>query len=104
MLRGIGHAMTRQSTIRQPTTGQPMHGGWGRLISAKAVCCGVLLLFLSGALTVNGVLGWFRDGSLAWLALAVAGAVAATFFWFRHRRRDSGVSENPPWPKVKGAP
>ena len=80
------------------------HGGWRALIAAKAVCCGVLLLFLTGALTLNGVLGWFRDGSLAWLALAGAGVMAGVFLWLRQRRRDSGAPEGPRRLETKGTP
>ena len=74
-----------------PTSG----GGWGALIAAKAVCCGVLLLFLTGTLTVNGVLGWFRDGNLAWLALAGvgAGATAGVLRWRRKRGCSGGATE-----------
>ena len=66
----------------------PTRVGWGALIAAKAVCCGVLLLFLTGVLTLNGVLGWFRDGNLAWLLLAGAGAMVGIIFWLRQRWRD----------------
>ncbi len=35
-----------------------MHGGWGALIGVKLVCCGGLLLFATGVLTVNGIGTW----------------------------------------------
>jgi hypothetical protein len=78
--------------------------GWGALIAAKVACCGVLLLFLTGALTLNGVLGWFRDGNLGWFALAGAGVTAGVFLWLRHRRRDRDAPENPRRLERKGAP
>ena len=37
---------------------RPKHGGWGALIAAKLVCCGGLLLFATGVLTVNGIGTW----------------------------------------------
>lgn len=85
-------------------TGGLTRGGWGALIAAKAVCCGVLLLFLTGVLTLNGVLGWFRDGNPAWLALAGAGAMVGVFLWFRRRRCDGGTAERPQQLETKGTP
>jgi len=82
----------------------PTRVGWGALVAAKAVCCGVLLLFLTGVLTLNGVLGWFRDGNLAWLALAGAGVMAGVFLWLRHRRRDNDIAERPRRLETKGTP
>ena len=85
-------------------SGGPTRLGWGALIAAKAVCCGVLLLFLTGLLTLNGVLGWFRDGNPAWLALAGAGAAAVVFLWLRRRRRDGGTAERTQRLETKGTP
>ena len=84
----------------------PLLGGWGKLIAAKAVCCGVLLLFLTGTLTVSGVMRWFRGGDLAWLALALAGAGAmgGTILWRRQRRRGGGATEPPRRLETKGMP
>ena len=80
----------------------PTGSGWGKLIAAKIVCCGVLLLFLSGALTLSGVLGWFGNGNPAWLAPAGAGAMAGMYFWSRRRRRDSEAVERRPQLETKG--
>ena len=85
-------------------TDGPTRGGWGKLIAAKAVCCGVLLLFLTGVVTLEGLLGWFRDGNFAWLALAGAGATAGLFFWFRQRRREGGAAERPRRLETKSTP
>ena len=82
----------------------PTRVGWGALVAAKAVCCGVLLLFLTGVLTLNGVLGWFRDGNLAWLLLAGAGAMAGVIFWLRQRWRDRGAADGPRPLETKGTP
>jgi len=82
----------------------PTRVGWGALIAAKAVCCGVLLLFLTGMLTLNGVLGWFRDGNLAWLALAGAGVMAGVFLWLRRQRRDGSATEWTRRLQKKGTP
>jgi hypothetical protein len=82
----------------------PTKVGWGALIAAKAVCCGVLLLFLTGVLTMSGVLGWFRDGNLAWLALAGAGAMAGIIFWFRQRWRDRSAPDGSRRLETKGTP
>ena len=84
--------------------GGPTRIGWGPLIAAKAVCCGVLLLFLTGALTLNGVLGWFGDGNPAWLALAGMGVMAAVFLWLRRRRRDGTTTEQSRRLETKGTP
>ncbi len=70
-------------------TERPNHGGWGALIAAKLVCCGGLLLFATGVLTLNGLAAWLRDDGLVWLG---AGAVAATAFSLLWRRRRSQLS------------
>jgi hypothetical protein len=85
-------------------TGGLTKGGWGALIAAKAVCCGVLLLFLTGVLTLNGVQGWLRDGNPAWLALAGAGGVAGVFLWLRRQRRDGSTTERHQRLETKGTP
>lgn len=85
-------------------SGEPTRGGWGKLIAAKVVCCGLLLLFLTGVLTLNGVLGWFRDGNLVWLALAGVGFMAGAILWFRYRRCDRSATEDPRRLDRKGAP
>ncbi len=70
---------------------QPKHGGWSALIAAKLVCCGGLLLFASGVLTVNGVGTWLFGGGAIWLLL---GALAvALFVLWRRQRTDSAPSD-----------
>jgi len=83
-------------------TDGPTGGGWGKLLAAKVVCCGVLLLFLTGTLSLSGVLGWFGDGNPAWLALAGAGAVVGMMLWFRRRGRDSGAGKRQRQLETKG--
>lgn len=70
---------------------QPKPGGWGALIAAKIVCCGGLLLFATGVLTVNGIGTWLHGGGVIWLVLAVL-AVALLLLW---RRLPSGVRGRP---------
>ena len=67
---------------------QSKHGGWGALIAAKLVCCGGLLLFASGVLTVNGIGTWLFGGAAIWLVL---GALAAALFVLWRRRRTDGA-------------
>ena len=63
---------------------QPKPGGWGALIAAKIVCCGGLLLFATGVLTVNGIGTWLHGGGVIWLVLAAL-AVALLLLWRRQR-------------------
>lgn len=94
MLRRIGGAVA----------GGSARVGWGALIAAKAVCCGFLLLFLTGALTLNGVLGWLRNGNLAWFLLAGTAATAGIIIWFRQRWRDRCAADDPRSLETKGTP
>ncbi len=80
-------------------TEQPKHGGWGALIAAKLVCCGGLLLFATGVLTVNGMSAWLLDGVVVWLAAAAIAAVAL-LLWLRRRPR--GVASAAPQDAVYG--
>lgn len=79
-------------------------GGWTALIAAKIVCCGILLLFLTGVVTLSGVGSWIRDGNPAWLALAGAGVMAGIVLWFRQRRRGDSAAERPRSLETKGTP
>ncbi len=63
---------------------QPNHDGWGALIAAKLVCCGGLLLFATGVLTVNGIGTWLYGGGVIWLIL---GALAVALFVLRRSQR-----------------
>ena len=67
-------------------TEQPKHDGWGALITAKLVCCGGLLLFATGYLTVSGIGAWLYGGGAVGLGLALL-AVALLVLW---RRRGTG--------------
>ena len=68
-----------------------MHGGWGALIADKFVCCGGLLLFATGALTVNGVGTWLLGGGAIWLVL---GGFALTLWFLWRRQRTGGIPSN----------
>ena len=72
-------------------TERPQHGGWGALIAAKLVCCGGLLLFATGVLTVNGIGTWLFDGGAIWLVL---GGLAVTLFVLWRRRRIGSMPSN----------
>lgn len=65
-------------------TEPPKHGGWGALIAAKLVCCGGLVLFATGVLTVNGIGTWLLGGGAVWLVLGAAAAVLLVL-WRRQR-------------------
>ena len=65
-------------------TEQPKHDGWGALIAAKLVCCGGLLLFATGALTMNGIATWLIGGGAKWFGLGAL-AVALLVFWRRKK-------------------
>lgn len=61
----------------------PKRGGMSGLMLAHVVCCGGVLLFVTGALTLSVIGAWLSEGGLAWLA---AGAAAlAVGFWARRR-------------------
>ncbi len=66
--------------------------GGGRtvgMLAAHVVCCGGLMLVLTGAL--SGVGTWLFDGGLMWLAVAAAVAVTGLALWRRQRRRACAV-------------
>jgi len=66
-------------------------GRWAKLIAVKTVCCGGLLLFATGVLTIDGVLLWLRGSGFAWIA--ALGVVIAAVVFFRHRRGAGDVKE-----------
>ncbi len=70
---------------------QPKGRGWGALIAAKLVCCGGLMLFATGVLTVNGIGTWLIGGGTIWLVLGAL-AVALFVIW-RRRRTGSAPSD-----------
>lgn len=72
-------------------TEQPEHGGWGVLIAAKLVCCGGLLLFATGVLTVNGIGTWLFGGGAIWLVL---GGLAVTLVVLWRRLRTVSMPSN----------
>ncbi len=63
--------------------------GLGALIAAKLVCCGGLVLVITGGLSLNAIGAWMLDGGLAWLALAAVLAATGVWLW---RRRNRGVN------------
>jgi hypothetical protein len=72
-------------------TERPKHGGWRALIAAKVVCCGGLVLFATGVLTVNGIGTWLLGGGAIWLVLG-GFAVTLLILWRRHGTR--GIPSN----------
>ena len=50
---------------------------------AHVVCCGGIMLVVTGAL--SGVGAWLLDGGLAWVGLAAVVAAAGYFLWRRQR-------------------
>ena len=63
----------------------PKRGGMPGMMLAHVVCCGGVLLFVTGALSLSAIGAWLSEGGLAWLA---AGAAAlAVGFWARRRLR-----------------
>lgn len=74
--------------------GNEPNGGIVGLILAKIVCCAGVLLFFTGAFTLNGIRAWLFDGGLGWLVLT-ATLVAAGLFLVR-QRKSRGVSSKAP--------
>ena len=72
----------------------PKPGGWGALIAAKLVCCGGLLLFATGYLTVSGIGSWLHGGGAMGLGLAVL-AVALLVLWRRQGTGKAPSDERP---------
>ena len=72
----------------------PKPGGWGALIAAKLVCCGGLLLFATGYLTVSGIGSWLYGGGATGLGLAVL-AVVLLVLWRRRKTGNAPSDERP---------
>jgi copper chaperone CopZ len=66
--------------------------GLAALIAAKLVCCGGLVLFATGALSLAGVAGWLQEGGFVWLAV-VGLSVVALYLWRSRHARLFGVFE-----------
>jgi hypothetical protein len=72
----------------------PKRGGMSGLMLAHVVCCGGVLLFVTGALTISAIGAWLSEGGLAWLAAGVA--ALAVGFWTRRRlASERGVNSDP---------
>jgi membrane protein implicated in regulation of membrane protease activity len=65
---------------------KPKGGTGPALILAHVVCCGGILLFVTGILTLNAIGAWLLDGGLIWLG-AGGIAIAVLLLWRRWRRR-----------------
>ncbi len=70
-------------------TEAPKRSGWRTMIAAKLVCCGGLVLFATGALTVNGIGTWLLGGATIWLVLGAA----AVILWVLWRRQRTGAAD-----------
>ncbi len=69
-------------------------GGVSGLMLAHVVCCGGVLLFVAGALTMSAIGAWLSEGGLVWLAAGAA--VLAVGFWTRRRLASArGVNSDP---------
>ncbi len=72
----------------------PKRGGMPGMILAHVVCCGGVLLFVTGALTLSSIGAWLSEGGLAWLAVGAAALVVG--FWARRRLASArGVNADP---------
>ena len=71
------------------------NGGIVGLVLAKMVCCVGILLFLSGALTLNGIAAWLFDGGRVWLVVTAALVVAGLFLLRRQKSSHSNSSKAP---------
>ena len=54
------------------------------LIAAKIVCCGGLLAFAIGGVTLGGIGAWLSDGGFYWLGSATLG-LTGLILWGRRR-------------------
>ena len=63
----------------------PKRGGMPGMMLAHVVCCGGVLLFVTGALSLSAIGAWLSEGGLAWLA--AGRAARAVGFWSRRRLR-----------------
>ena len=68
-----------------------MHGGWGALIAAKLVCCGGLLLFATGVLTMNGIGTWLGGTAGQVVTYVVLALLFLLSAWALLRRFSSKV-------------
>ncbi|MBA8907587.1 hypothetical protein [Aminobacter ciceronei] len=57
------------------------------LLAAKIVCCGALVLAVTGAISFAGLASWLVGGGYLWLAAAVL-AIVGIYLW---RRRSAYV-------------
>lgn len=62
---------------------EPRGRAMGGLLLAHVVCCGGLVLVVTGALSGAGT--WLLDGGLIWLVLALAVLAAGALLWWRPR-------------------
>lgn len=72
----------------------PRGYGIARLVVAKIVCCGALVLAATGAVSFAGLASWLVGGVYFWLA-AAALAVIGLYLWRRSKRmikNDAGES------------
>ena len=61
---------------------------WATLLTVKVVCCGSLLLVLTGLVSLNGLIAWFGGGGLIWLAAGLV--LTALGLWMWGGRKKSG--------------
>lgn len=71
--------------------------GYAGLIVVKVICCGALLLAMTGSLAT--VSAWFQEGSAAWLTLALA--VIAGFSLHHVTRRGNRIRRPDRKPQIR---
>ncbi len=69
------------------------------MLAAHVVCCGGLMLVLTGAL--SGVGTWLADGGTTWLLVAALVAIAGFALWRRQRRTACAVPLEPAEPETR---
>jgi membrane protein implicated in regulation of membrane protease activity len=73
--------------------GPDLHGiGW--LLALKVVCCGLLLLALTGLLSFSALGAWAAGAGLPWLAAAVLFAAVSYLLWRVGRKRPGQRGES----------
>lgn len=73
---------------------QPNNRGLGWLLALKAVCCGLLLLALTGLLSFSALGAWAAGAGLPWLAAAALLAAVSYLLWRVRRNRPRQPEED----------
>ena len=79
---------TREESNVKGKSDEPKARGMAPMALGHVICCGALLLFVSGAATRIG--GLLSGSGLAWIAGVVALAIAGVILWRRQTHRGTG--------------